>query len=378
MSKKDYYDVLGVSRGASPDEIKAAFRSLAKKHHPDANPTDKGAEERFKEINEAYEVLSDPQKRAAYDRFGHDAFGAGAGPGPRGRGFGGIDPDAAGGVGDMFEDLLGGFFGGRGGGRRRVQAGEDLRYDLELTLDEAAAGGERKISFERTERCASCHGSGAKTGTAPKACPTCGGRGQVHVSHGFFAISRTCHKCRGRGTVIESPCPTCRGEGLVKIQRTLNVNVPAGVDSGMRIRLAGEGEPGEEGAARGDLYLVVEVRKHELFERDGTDLLLELPIPVPLAAAGGDVEVPTLDGNGRLKIPPGTQSGQVLRLKGYGLPSVERRGSKGDLLVRVSVEVPRRLSNRQRELLAQFEKESGPADYEDVRRFHDRVQRRKR
>jgi len=376
MAKRDYYDVLGVPRNASEDQIKQAFRSSAKKHHPDANPGDKGAEDRFKELNEAYEVLGDARKRAAYDRFGHEAVGAGA---AGGRGFGGVDPESMGGMGEMFEDLLGGFFGGRGGGRgRRAQAGEDLRYDLELTLDEAAAGGERKITFDRTERCATCHGSGAKAGTSPKACPTCGGRGQVHVSHGFFAISRTCHKCRGRGTVIEHPCPNCHGDGAVKIERTLNVNIPAGVDSGMRVRLAGEGEPGDEGAPRGDLYLVINVHKHELFERDGTDLLLELPIPVPLAAAGGEVDVPTLAGSGQLKIPPGTQTGQVLRLKGFGLPSVERRGSKGDLLVKVIVETPRRLSSRQRELLKEFEKESGPSDYEDVRRFHDRVQRRKK
>jgi len=373
MAKRDYYDVLGVPKGASEDDIKKAYRTLAKKYHPDMNPGDKSSEEKIKEVNEAYETLSDPQKRRAYDTFGH-AAGGGAGAG-RG-GFEGFGGETFSGVGDMFEDLLGGFFGG-GGRRRSRQRGEDLRYDLDLSLEEAAAGGERKITFERTELCGTCDGAGAKPGTHPKTCPTCNGRGQVHVSHGFFAISRTCHKCHGRGQVIEAPCPNCRGSGYVKVERTLTVKVPAGVDSGMRVRLPGEGEPAEGGGPRGDLYLAVTVRKHELFDRDGPDLLLDLPVVFTVAATGGEMEAPTLNGSGRLKVPAGTQSGQIFRLRGLGLPSVEHHGH-GDLLVKVIVEIPRRLSARQKELLKEFEKESSLGDYDAARTFEEKVRRYKK
>jgi molecular chaperone DnaJ len=372
MAKRDYYDILGVGRNAGDEDIKRAYRTLAKKHHPDVNPGDKAAESRFKEINEAYEVLRDPQKRRAYDRFGHAA--------PAGGGFGGFEGFGMGGetfssMSDVFEDILGGFFGGRRGtGQRGRQPGEDLHYDMSISLEEAAAGGERKIDFERLERCDTCKGTGAKAGTEPQTCPTCHGRGQVQVSHGFFAISRTCHRCRGRGTIIADPCAKCRGSGRVKIQRTLNVNVPAGIDSGMRVRLAGEGEPGDSGAPRGDLYLNVTVRQHELFARDASDLILELPIPFTLAATGGECEVPSITGKGRLKIPAGTQSGQIFRLKGMGMPNVDRRGL-GDMLVRVFVEMPRRLNSRQRELLKEFERESSPSDYEEIRKYQDRAKR---
>lgn len=258
------------------------------------------------------------------------------------------------------------------------QPGEDLQYQLDLSLEEAAAGGERKINFGRMERCSTCEGSGAKAGTKPRQCDTCKGRGQVHVSHGFFAVSRTCTKCRGRGTIVDSPCTTCHGGGQVKIERNLNVNVPAGVDSGMRVRLAGEGEPGDPGAARGDLYLMIHVRPHDLFAREGTDLHLVLPIPFTLAATGGEVEVPILNAApAKLKIPPATQSGQELRMRAMGLPSVEHRG-KGDLIVMVKVELPRKLSSKQRDLLKEFEKEGSPADYEAVRTFEEKAKRHRK
>ncbi|UCG71014.1 MAG: molecular chaperone DnaJ, partial [Thermoplasmata archaeon] len=347
---------------------KRSFRRLARQYHPEVNQSP-DAEARFKEINEAYEVLSNSEKRKAYDRFGHES--PGGFPGFEGFGGGeGFSP-----FGDVFEDLLGGFFGGRrGAGRRGRQPGEDLRYDLELSLEEAAAGGERKITFERMERCEACEGSGAKAGTNPQTCPTCNGRGQVQVSHGFFAISRTCHRCRGKGSIVSTPCPSCKGTGRTRIERTLTVNVPAGVDSGMRVRLGGEGEPGDAGAARGDLYLDITVRKHELFARDGADIILELPVPFPLAAAGGEVEVPSINGTGRLKIPAGTQSGQVFRRRGMGLANVERRG-RGDMMVRVFVEMPRRLSGRQKELIREFEGESSASDYEELLKYQEKTRR---
>lgn len=370
MAKRDYYDVLGVPRNAGDEDIRRAYRNLAKKHHPDVNPGDKSAGDKFKEINEAYGVLSDSRKRKAYDTFGYDGGTAGGvAEGSRQ----GSDP-FGGGMGDMFEDLLGGFFGGLGGRRRGRAPGEDLEVSLELGLEEAAAGGERKVTFERTEVCGTCDGSGAKPGTAPQTCKTCNGRGQIHVSQGFFAISRTCSKCRGRGTVIESPCPSCRGAGRVRVERTLSVNVPAGVDSGMRVRLGGEGEPGENGGPRGDLYLAVTVRHHEIFERDGDHLLLDLPVRFAVAAAGGDVQVPTLSSTASLHIPAGTQSGQVFRMRGQGMPAVNRR-VRGDLLVRIQVEVPRRLSRRQAELLRELEAEGSPSDYESVQSFEERLRR---
>ena len=371
MAKRDYYDVLGVSRTASEDEIKRAYRSLAKQMHPDANQSDKGAEEKFKEVNEAYQVLSAPRKRKAYDTFGHEGSQMG---GSSAGGFEGGVSGFPGGFGDVFEDLFDGFFQGRRSGRRSRAPGEDLSFEVNLTLEEAFTGGMRKVAFERTEICGTCSGSGAKPGTEPKVCGVCGGRGQVHISQGFFAISRTCHRCRGRGMVIDQPCPICRGGGRVKIERNLVVNVPAGVDTGMRVRLEGEGEPGENGGPRGDLYLIVNVKEHEIFERNGSDLLLRLPVPVTLAASGGETSVPTLNGNVKLKIQSGAQSGQILRLRGRGLPGVHQR-SRGDMLVTIFVEVPQRLSARQKELLREIEKESSPGDYEEVGKFSERVKR---
>lgn len=379
MAKRDYYDVLGVPKNASDEDIKRAYRGKAKQLHPDANPGDKAAEEKFKELGEAYEALSDAQKRAAYDRFGHAGLGQG-GPGGPG-GFGGFGGGGEGGVefgnlNEVFEEMLGGFFGGGGRRRRRPAAGRDLAYDMELTLEEAATGGERKLSFDRAESCGNCKGTGAKPGTSPQTCSTCNGRGQVQVSHGFFAVSRPCHKCHGRGFVIPSPCPSCRGAGQVHATRNLSVSIPAGVDNGMRIRLEGEGEAGEPGGARGDLYIDVTVHKHDLFARDGQDLILEVPLPFPLATAGGEVSVPTLEGPATMKVPPGTQTGQVFRLKGKGMPGLESRG-RGDLLARVHVEIPRHLTKRQQELLKEFEKESHPDDYDETRRFAERSKRQK-
>ena len=371
MAKRDYYDVLGVSRGASEDDIKRAYRNLAKKHHPDVNPGEKGAEEKFKEINVASEVLGDASKRKAFDTVGHQ------GPVPGGGGAGGFEGFGEGfsGVDDMFGDLLGSFFGGRAArGRHGASAGEDLAMELELSLEEASSGGERKISFERMETCGTCRGSGAKPGTTPKTCTQCEGRGQVHVSHGFFAISRTCPKCRGRGMMVDSPCQSCRGAGQVRVTRPLTVNVPAGVDNGTRVRLPGEGEPGTGGGPRGDLYLNINVHRHELFERDGPDLGLELPVPFPLATTGGEVDVPSLDGTARLKLPPGTQSGQVFRIRGRGMPAINSRG-RGDLVVHVFVEIPRRLTSSQRDHLKEFERAGESLDYEAVTKFAEKVKR---
>ena len=373
MAKRDYYDILGVPKNAGDEDIKKSYRNLAKKLHPDMNQGNKETEEKFKEVNEAYSVLIDPRKRRMYDAGGHEAAQQSGRPGGAG-GFGGFEGFGgdAGGLGGMFGDLFGSFFeGGQQGGRA---PGEDLQYELEMSLEEAAQGEERKISFERMENCSVCGGSGAKPGTHPQTCGTCRGRGQVHVQQGFFAISRTCPKCQGRGTMVESPCSSCRGGGRVRVNRTLNVRVPAGVDNGMRIRLEGEGKPGEHGGSRGDLYLLVNVRHHELFEREGQNLVIILPVPFPLAVTGGEVDVPGLDGAGKLKIPAGTQSGQVFRLKGRGMPGMRSRG-RGDIMVRVFVEVPTRLSGKQRELLKEFEKDSSENDYEETRKFAEKAKR---
>jgi len=376
VAKRDYYEILGVPKGAGDEDIKKAYRNLAKKLHPDMNAGNKETEEKFKEVNEAYSILIDPKKRRMYDVGGHEAAQQSGRPGGGG-GFGGFEGfgSDAGGLGGMFGDIFGSFFEGGQGGRHGGRApGEDLQYELDMSLEEAFEGGERKISFERMENCSVCSGTGAKPGTTPQTCGTCRGRGQVHVQQGFFAISRTCPKCQGRGMMVENPCQSCRGGGRVRVNRTLSVRVPAGVDNGMRIRLEGEGEPGENGGSRGDLYLLVGVRPHELFERDSQNLVLTLPIPFPLAVAGGEVDVPGLDGAGKLKIPAGTQSGQVFRLKGRGLPGMRTR-ARGDIMVRVFVELPIRLSGKQRELLKEFEKDSSEGDYEETRKFAAKAKR---
>ena len=347
MSKRDYYEVLGVNRDAGDDEIKKAYRKLAMKYHPDRNPDNKEAEEKFKEAKEAYEMLSDPQKKAAYDRYGHAGVDPSMGAGPGAQGFDGFS-DA---FGDIFGDLFG---GGRRGGRSNVYRGADLRYNLEITLEEAARGAEKTIRIPTVEECGTCHGSGAKPGTHPKPCPTCQGHGQVRVQQGFFSIQQTCPKCHGSGKIIPDPCRDCGGAGRTKKQKTLEVKIPAGIDDGMRLRHAGHGEPGLNGGPPGDLYVEIHIRKHAVFERDHDDLHCEMPISITTAALGGEIEIPTLEGMARLKIPAETQSGKVFRLRGKGIKNV-RSHVHGDLMCHVVVETPVNLTERQRELLREFE-----------------------
>jgi molecular chaperone DnaJ len=351
MAKRDYYSVLGVNRDASEDDIKKAYRKLAMKHHPDRNPDDKAAEEKFKEAKEAYEVLTDARKRAAYDQFGH------AGVDPSAGGFGArAGPEGFGGFADAFGDIFGEIFGA-GGGRGRgsgVFRGADLRYNLELSLEEAARGTEAKIRIPTMEECETCHGSGAKPGTQPKPCTTCHGRGEVRVSQGFFSIQQTCPTCHGTGKVISDPCNTCHGAGRTKRHKTLSVKIPPGVDQEDRIRLAAEGEAGVNGGPTGDLYVVINLKPHPVFQREGADLHCEMPISFATAALGGEIDIPTLDGHAKIKIPPETQTGQVFRLRNRGIRPV--RGSVvGDLYCHVAIETPVKLTARQKELLREFE-----------------------
>jgi len=348
MSKKrDYYTVLGVGRDATDDDIKKAYRKLAMKYHPDRAPDDKSAEEKFKEAKEAYEVLCDSKKRAAYDQFGHAGVEPGAGFGRGAEGFGGFS-DA---FGDIFSEIFGAQRGGRGSG---VYRGADLRYNLELGLEEAARGTEAKIRIPTLEECATCHGTGAKPGTQPKTCGSCHGRGEVRVSQGFFSIQQTCPTCHGTGKVVSDPCVNCHGAGRVKRQKTLSVKIPAGVDQDDRIRLAGEGEAGMNGGPAGDLYVVVNLRPHAVFTRDGADLHCEMPISYATAALGGEIEIPTLDGHAKIRIPHETQTGQVFRLRGKGIKQV-RGSQRGDLFCHVAIETPINLTSRQKELLREFE-----------------------
>ena len=356
MSKRDYYDVLGVQRGATDQDLKSAFRKFAKEFHPDRNPGDKGAEQKFKDVSEAYEVLKDPQKRAAYDQFGHAAFEQGSG----GRGGqGGFGPDFAASMSDIFEDLFGDFMGQRRGRQRQGrERGADLRFNLEITLPDAFAGKTAQVRVPTTIACEPCDGAGAKAGTKPKPCATCGGIGKVRASQGFFTIERTCPACHGRGEVIDDSCPSCQGAGRVTREKTLSVNIPAGVEDGTRIRLAGEGEAGLRGGPSGDLYIFLAIKPHTFFQRDGADVFCKVPISMVSAALGGNVDVPTLDGNmTRVKVPEGTETGKQFRLKGKGMP-VLRSTVTGDMYIQVEVETPKNLTKRQRELLEQFEKES--------------------
>jgi molecular chaperone DnaJ len=345
MSKRDYYEVLGVKRDASEEEIRKAFRKLAMKHHPDRNPGDHTAEVRFKEGKEAYDVLGDADKRAAYDRFGR----AGVDPSAGAAGAGGFGNFA-----DAFGDIFGDIFGAGRGGRSTVYRGADLRYNLEVTLEEAARGTETRIRIPTMQGCGTCDGSGAKPGTQPSTCSTCGGHGQVRIQQGFFSIQQTCPTCHGSGRMIGSPCSECHGQGRVKIQKTLSVRIPAGVDEGDRIRLTGEGEAGINGGPAGDLYVVVHLREHPVFQRDGNDLHCEMPISFTIAALGGELDIPTLDGQASVKIPPETQTGRVFRLRGKGIKGV-RSSSPGDLHCHVVVETPVNLTARQKELLEEFE-----------------------
>jgi molecular chaperone DnaJ len=350
MAKRDYYEVLGVAKTASEAELKSAFRKKAMESHPDRNPGDAAAEARFKELNEAYQVLSDGQKRAAYDRMGHAAFEQGGG-GPGGFGGGGF-----GSMSDIFEDLFGDVFGGRrGGGNNR---GADLRYNMEISLDEAFKGKASTIKVPTAISCEACSGTGAKPGTKPKTCQTCKGQGRVRASQGFFAIERTCPTCQGRGEVIEEGCPKCGGAGRVTRERQLSVNIPAGVEDGTRIRLSNEGEAGARGGPPGDLYIFISLKPHPFYQRDGADLFCRVPISMVQAALGGEFKVPTLDGGEALvKIPEGTQSGKQFRLRGKGMPVLRSR-DVGDLYIQAQVETPQNLTKRQRELLAEFDKES--------------------
>ena len=345
MAKRDYYEVLGVDRGASAGDLKKSYRRLAMKYHPDRNPDDADAEEKFKEASEAYEVLSDEQKRAAYDQHGHAAFEQGG----MGGGFAGGD------FGDIFSDVFGDIFGGgRGGGRSQVQRGSDLRYTLELTLEQAVQGDTIEIEVPVLASCDDCNGSGAQKGSKPKTCDDCGGAGQVRVSQGFFSLQQTCPRCRGAGQIISNPCKSCRGHGRVERRKTLSVKVPGGVDNGDRIRLAGEGEAGPNGGPAGDLYVQVAVKEHALFERDGKHLYCDVPIAFTAAVLGGDIEVPTLDGRVKLKIPAETQTGKLFRIRGKGVAPV-RGGATGDLLCRVEVETPVKLNDKQKKLLKEFQ-----------------------
>jgi len=345
MAKRDFYEVLGLGKNASDDEIKKAYRKLAMKYHPDRNPDNKAAEEKFKEVKEAYEMLSDPQKREAYDRYGH----AGVDPNMGGGGAG------AGGFADAFGDIFGDIFGGgRRGGGPQVYRGADLRYNLEITLEQAANGYETTIQVPSWDECDTCHGSGAKPGTSPVTCTTCGGHGQVRVQQGFFAIQQTCPKCHGTGKIIPEPCTSCSGVGRIKRKKTLEVKVPAGIDDGMRIRSSGNGESGVNGGPPGDLYVEIHIKQHQVFQREGDDLHCEIPISFATAALGGDVEVPTLSGKASFTIPEGTQSGKTFRLRGKGVKGV-RSGYAGDLFCHVVIETPVRLTERQKDLLREFE-----------------------
>jgi molecular chaperone DnaJ len=352
--KRDYYEVLGVSRSVSEDELKKSYRRLAVQFHPDRNPGDKQAEEKFKEANEAYQVLSDPERRAQYDRYGHAAF-----QGPQGGGgFGGFDFSQ--GFEEVFSDIFGDFFGtGRGRSRSRSRRGDDLRYDLEIEFEEAARGSEKVIKFQRLILCDACNGARARGGSqGVRTCPNCKGTGQVRTQQGFFSISTTCGQCRGEGMVISDPCPKCQGQGRIRKPVSLSVRVPPGVDNGSRLKLRGEGEAGFAGGPGGDLYVVVHVKEHPLFVRQDNDVVIEVPVSFPQAALGSEIEVPTLEGKIKIKVPAGTQSGKVIRLKGKGFADLHGYGN-GDQLVRISVETPRRLSARQRELLEEFARASG-------------------
>ncbi|MEK7803114.1 MAG: molecular chaperone DnaJ [Deltaproteobacteria bacterium] len=361
MARKDYYEILEVGRGASDEDIKKAYRQLAHKYHPDKNPGNKGAEEHFKEINAAYEVLKDHDKRAQYDRFGYAETGTGYGQGA--------------GVGIDFQDLFGDVFGdffGTTRRRTRGQRGADLRYDIEIAFEEAAFGTEKKIKLPKTAKCKKCHGSGAKPGTSPSQCPTCNGKGQVSYQQGFFSISRPCSRCKGEGAVIKEPCAECNGMGRVNTMQSLTVKIPHGVETDTRLRLSGEGESGTHGGPPGDLYIVISVKPHPIFQRQNDDIICEVPVSFPQAALGTEIDVPTLEGNIKLNIPTGTQAGKVFRLKGKGIASLHT-GQRGDQNVIIKVETPIRLTQRQKELLEEFAKISGEETNPIKKNFMEKV-----
>ena len=365
--KRDYYEVLGLSKGAGDDEIKKAYRKLAKQYHPDMHPGDKEAEEKFKEVNEAYAVLSDPDKKSKYDQFGHAAFDPSMGGGGAGFGdFGGFE------LGDIFSSFFGG--GGGGGGARRngPARGEDLQYRLTITFEEAAFGCKKDISYARVERCADCGGSGAAKGTSPETCPNCGGSGQVRTAQrtpfGVFQSTHACDNCRGTGKIVKNPCRNCNGKGYVKLTKKVSVTIPAGIDSGEYMRLSGQGNEGRNGGPAGDLLVAISVRDHQIFERDGTTLFCEVPITFVEAALGAEIDVPTLTGTTKFNIPEGTQTGTRFTIKGEGIVST-RSGRKGDLIIQVTVEVPRNLSEKQKDALRAFAEESGQKNYQKKQSF---------
>jgi molecular chaperone DnaJ len=357
MAKRDYYDVLGVTKGASPEEIKKAYRQKAKELHPDRNQDNPEAESQFKEANEAYEVLKDADKKAAYDRFGHAAFegGMGGGGGPRGGAYPGGDFASA--FSDVFDDLFGDFMGrGGAGGRQRATRGSDLRYNLRISLEEAYKGLQKTIKVPTSVTCDVCHGSGSEAGAEPQTCPTCSGMGKVRAQQGFFTVERTCPTCGGLGQIIKNPCNACAGAGRVQKDRSLSVNIPQGVETGTRIRLAGEGEAGLRGGPTGDLYIFIDVADHPIFQRDGSNLFCRVPVSMAEAALGGDIEVPTIDGGrSRVKVPEGSQSGKQMRLRGKGMPAL-RGGASGDMFIEIAVETPVNLTARQKELLREFDR----------------------
>ena len=370
MAKRDYYEVLGVSKTASDDELKKAYRTLAKKYHPDLNGGDKECEEKFKEVNEAYEVLSDPQKRARYDQFGHED--------PRTGGAGGYG-DFTGGFGGGFDDIFSAFFGGGFGGAQRARGperGNDLRYDLTITFEEAAFGCEKEITVTREENCEECGGTGAKKGTSPTTCPTCKGTGQVqnfiNTPIGRVSNVRVCDACHGSGKIIKDPCPKCNGRGRVRRNRKISIKIPAGIDNGMQIPLRRQGEPGLRGGENGDLYIFVTVRPHKLFTRENYDLYCDVTVSFTQAALGGEIDVPTLNGMTKYNLPEGTQPGAVVRLRGQGIQNLRGAG-KGDLYIKINVEIPRRLTEKQKELLRQFDESVTGKEYEGKKSFFDRV-----
>ena len=369
-NKRDYYEVLGVSKNATEDEIKKAYRKKAKECHPDLHPDDKEAAERFKELNEANEVLSDANKRARYDQFGFEDPMAGMGGG--GNPFGGFDFGGMGGVGDIFDQLFNGGMGSRSARNQGPVAGNDLRYELYVTFEEAAKGCQKSFEIYRNELCDTCKGSGAKPGTSPVTCPTCQGSGQIRQSGGWMTTVRTCSACGGTGKIVREKCTACSGSGRVRKKRTVTVKVPAGIDHGQTIIMNGQGEPGLRGGPNGDLYIVVSVKPHKIFRRDGYNLLLEMPVSFVTATLGGDVEVPTLNGPVNYRIPEGTQPGTEFRIKGNGIQQL-RGNTKGDLILRVKVEIPKRLNNKQKELLRQFEETTTDREYDNRKSFMDRV-----
>ncbi|WP_204495915.1 molecular chaperone DnaJ [Archangium primigenium] len=364
--KRDYYEVLGVQKNVSAQDLKSAFRKVALQYHPDRNPGNHEAEEKFKEASEAYEVLSDPERRGRYDRFGHAGVGGAAGGDPFGGGFQGVN------INDIFGEIFGDIFGGRGGRGRVSNRGADLRFNLEISFEEAAFGCRPKVPIPRPKKCDTCSGSGSKSGAPPKTCGTCGGAGEVRFTQGFFAVSRPCTECGGTGAVVPDACGKCKGSGKVPSEEVIEVNIPPGVDNGTRVRLTGLGEPGDRGGPAGDLYVTVIVREHPLFQREDYDVFCEVPISFTQAALGAKIDVPTLDGKVKMTIPEGAQSGKVFRLKGKGVPHLHS-GQRGDQHVRVIVETPTNLTGKQRELLEKFAESSGAEAHPQSKNFFEKV-----